>query len=133
MSVVLRPAVGADQAFIFSTCLKGLRHGSSLMRKVPTKVYFREQHATITRIILRGATVLVAHPEGDPDVIVGYVIAEPGVLHWVYVKEAFRMMGVARTMLNAVAPLTEFSQWVRAADMLAPKFKLTLNPWRCNG
>lgn len=128
--ISLRPAVSGDQGYLFSTWLKGLRFGNPLMAKVPSRTYFREQHKVITNIILRGATVLVAHPEGEPDVIVGYVVAEPGCLHWLHVKAAFREMGVGRQLLEAVGPFTEFSHWVRSADALSRKFPAEYNPWK---
>lgn len=127
--VDLRPAVSDDQGFVFSTWLKGLRFGNPQMAKVPARTYFREQHKVITNIIIRGATVLVAHPPDEPGVIVGYVVAEPGVLHWLHVKNAFREMGVGRRLLEAVSPFTEYSHWVRSADALSRKFPASHNPW----
>lgn len=128
--ISLRPATGEDQGYLFATFLRGLRFGNPQLAKVPARVYFKEQHAVITNIILRGASVLIAHPEGEPDVIIGYAIGEPGTCHWVHVKNAFREMGVARRLLEALPPFTEYSHWVRSADTLARKFPAEFNPFR---
>ena len=61
-------------------------------------------------ILDRGAVVLVAVTsiEGRPDErrVMGYVVFEPErrVLHWLYVKDDYRKMGIGRELLSAACP-----------------------------
>lgn len=65
--------------------------------------YAETQRWTITNLLVRGAKVLVATPAVGPRRIAGLVCYEsPGLLHYLYVKQAFRGLGVAR-MLSDVA------------------------------
>ena len=93
-------------------------------------------HDIILKKILTNCTLLVACDPEDPDVIWGYVAFDQvdPVLHFVYVKGAFRRMGIgtrllneARLMLNEpviVSHRTEglFKAW--------PNVKWRWNPYR---
>ena len=59
-------------------------------------------HDIILKKILTKCTLLVACDPDDPDVIWGYVAfdAENPVLHFVYVKGAFRRMGIGTRLLR---------------------------------
>jgi len=59
-------------------------------------------HDIILKKILTKCTLLVACDPDDPDVIWGYVAfnAENPVLHFVYVKGAFRRMGIGTRLLD---------------------------------
>lgn len=46
----------------------------------------------------RSSASIACSPE-DPDVIVGYLVYEPKTIHYVYVKEAFRKLGICRRLL----------------------------------
>lgn len=54
--------------------------------------------------LLKRPTALldIACLKDDPDVIIGFALAEPGeyVLHYMYVKRAFRRFGVATEILG---------------------------------
>jgi hypothetical protein len=52
--------------------------------------------------ILENAKVMLACDSTDPSVIFGYVVWEPDVLHWVYVKHAFRKLSLCRSMLSQI-------------------------------
>ena len=59
-------------------------------------------HDIILKKILNNCTLLVACDPDDPDVIWGYVAfdAENPVLHFVYVKGAFRRLGIGTRLLR---------------------------------
>jgi GNAT superfamily N-acetyltransferase len=85
---------------------------------VPNSLWFDTQRATIREVLDRGATVLVASTpisgrEAEyPAVrrVMGYVVAEPAhkVLHWLYVKNDYRGMGIGSALLRAVSPSGEW-------------------------
>jgi GNAT superfamily N-acetyltransferase len=47
--------------------------------------------------------VALATLDGEPDVFLGWACGAAGVLHYVYVKHAFRENGIARDLVEAVA------------------------------
>lgn len=95
--ICLRPGREGDLPLVYHSWLHTLREASP-WDVLSRTVYFRGQHAVIENILAR-AGLVVAALEDDPDQILGYAVAEPGVLHWVYVKSLFRRYGVARALL----------------------------------
>jgi len=131
--VAVRPATSDDIAFIFSTWLHNFKSGSLFAKRIPYAVFFQNHHRVLERILARPEVQsLVACPSDSPDTIVGYLIHEGNVVHYVYVKGAFRKLGVARAL--AVAAKLDLekvvcSHWTFAADDLAMKGKLLYNPY----
>jgi GNAT superfamily N-acetyltransferase len=100
----IREANQADQPFIFQSWLKTYKHNSPFAKRITDKVYFARHHAVATRILQR-ATVFVACPEDSPETILGYLIVDyfenRPILHFMYVKDAFRGMGIASRLMEA--------------------------------
>ena len=98
--VTHRPAKPLDLPFLFATWLKAYRKALPL---VPAALYYDRQHAIVANLLAKGV-VVVAHPEGDEDTILGWVCSEPGqVLHAGYVKRTWRNLGIFRTICTASA------------------------------
>lgn len=114
LQVEVRPGEPADLALVYATWLRSVRHSSLFSRGVSNRVFFAAHHLVIERLLGRGAQLLVAHPPGEPGVILGYLCYErvapgmtiaglelaPHVVHFIYTKGAFRRLGVARTLLD---------------------------------
>jgi len=109
----IREATQADRPLIYATWLRSYRHGSHFPRHIPHDRYFSAHH-DVAETLLESSTVRVATPPADPDVILGWSVVEtlasvdeatpsPLAVHFVYVKPAFRRMGVARALLAQVA------------------------------
>lgn len=100
----VRPARRTDAHFIASSWLKSYRD-SPATAAVPSQTFYYWHHRVI-EVVLARAAVLVACDPDDPDTIVGWACAEamPGalVLHYVYVKHAFRRFGIARALVRAL-------------------------------
>lgn len=99
-----RPAEAADAPFIFHSWLRTYRR-SHLARAMPEREFMLTHHAIAERLLGRGRCVVV-HPEGDPAVILGWVLREAGapVLHYVYVKGALRGHGLGRGLVAEAGP-----------------------------
>jgi GNAT superfamily N-acetyltransferase len=89
---------------------------------VPNHLWAELSRAAIADIIDRGARVLVAVqelPEGGRRVL-GYSVSEPAknVLHWLYVKGAYRGLGVGRALLAETCTPGEwtYTHRTRASD-----------------
>lgn len=103
----LRSGKPEDENFIFATWLRAYKHASSFARHIERPTFFKYHQAVIRRILDRGAAVTICTPGDDRDVILGYSITEPGILHFVYVKKPFRRLGIASSLIAEVGP-----QWV---------------------
>lgn len=102
----IRPMTEADLPFILSTWLRNYRHSATgFTQAIDKDIYYEFHHLVISRILSRsGARILLAVDRQDPKVIFGYLVWEPlpesDVVHYGYVKKAFRNMGVFKTLLG---------------------------------
>jgi hypothetical protein len=88
-----------DISFIYSTWLRSYRTGSGLGLASGKHAYFLTYNQVIDHILDKDRTIImVAAKPDEPDVIWGYMIAEPRVLHYVFVKQGFRRFGIAKAL-----------------------------------
>lgn len=103
MAFTLRAGVETDHAFIFSTLLRCFKHSSGFAKRIPERTFFTHHHQAIEKLLARATTrVLVVCDPTEANVIWGYAIGEPGIIHFVYVKKVFRRMGIAGALLADV-------------------------------
>ena len=98
----IRPMVKSDEPFIFRAWLEGYwPHFPG--RVVMSRGEFMERwHIIIERILADPKTrTVVAHVEGHPDMLLGFACGNDTCLHWAYVKQAFRQMGIASALLQS--------------------------------
>lgn len=133
MKIEIRPYKIEDKDFVFSTWLRSYRHASKFAKKISNAVYYKWHPQVIERILTRGGQIYVAHLENDPDVILGYVCLETQdklVVHYLYVKKAFRNMGVAK-MLFTPEGGDIFTHWTADMDWAVKRFpSLVYDPYR---
>lgn len=117
-NVALRLATLEDKNFIMATWLKGLRHGNDWYSLIDQKAYFEVYPKVIESILASSYTeVRIACLRSDPEVILGYIVvdgkdpAQPTRAHWIFVKKAWRGIGIARlltpTTITTVTHLTK--------------------------
>jgi GNAT superfamily N-acetyltransferase len=91
----------ADRNFIVRGWVKEMRH-SPWTRHVPNGVYYAAQHELVHRL-LSTSRVLVACDPQHLEHVYGCVVASdlgpPRVVHWIYVKGAYRGLGLGRALL----------------------------------
>ncbi len=96
----LRPAAKEDESLIFSSWLKSHRD-SPTVSGVSNTVYYARFHDLIEAILSAPDTqVTVACSPTDPEQIFGYSVRQGDVLHWVYVKHAFRKYGLGKVLAD---------------------------------
>lgn len=100
-NVVIRDWVKAtDESFVYSTWLIGLYYGNPWYGEIEKDTYMRNYHKILENILNRpGVEVKVACYAEDPDIILGYSVTQNDVLHWVYVKHAWRKFGIAKKLV----------------------------------
>lgn len=68
--------------------------------------FFRAQGARIDRILPRSSVITAVAP-AVPDEVLGYVVLQPSrddpIVHWLYVKHAFRRLGIATQLAQAAS------------------------------
>lgn len=117
-----------DLPFVFATWLKSYR-ASSFARRIKKDVFFFWHHLVVERILARSSVkTIVACLKGHPDVIIGYlnfetVDKEPKIVHYCFVKESFRRMGIAKAMLTGTGIRGHFyfSHWTYSLDPIVEK------------
>ncbi len=107
----VRPMTEFDYDFILDSWLKNFRKSPGSMTWETQSFY--EFHRPRVRKLLLNSTTLVAHPSEDQEHLLGYVTYAPGVLHYCYVKDTFRRMGVARELFRhaELGKDCEFTHW----------------------
>lgn len=100
----LRHGVEADRAFIMATWLRGLYYGNSWFREIDKNSFMKHYHEIVSDILKTQTTfVQVAVLKEDKDVILGYSVLsfayKNPVLHWVFVKDGWRRLGIATQLV----------------------------------
>lgn len=89
-----------DRAFIMATWLRGLYYGNPWFKEIEKDVFMHKYHDVITRVLLKPTTeVAIAALKDDEDTILGYSVTDNKTLHWVFVKEVWRKMGIAKAII----------------------------------
>ena len=99
MEIAVCPAVVTDMPYIHQTWIRSYKSAPHC-RRMEIADYWCGQTVVIQRCLLE-SNVLVARMAGEdaPDTILGWACFAGDVLHYVYVRKAFRNHGVASQLL----------------------------------
>lgn len=117
--ITIRDFVPDDKPFILATWLKGLRYGNSWFLAIESKAYFNTYHSLLEALLQNPkTTVKIACLIEDPEVILGYVVFSGNRLDWIFIKKAWRSIGLSKKLLpegiEVVTHLTEIGKTVLA-------------------
>lgn len=103
MIIILRSPKADDEPLIYATWTKNRWYSEArqLQPQPSKKEWFQQKIAEIKHFLELGH-VLVACPQDDPDLIVGYAAYQAGKPVWTYVKPNYRKQGIA-TLLQKKA------------------------------
>lgn len=88
--------------------------------------FMKGYHDHIERL-LQSSTVSVACLRSDPDVILGYSVSQPGILHWVFVKPDWRRLGIANNLIpKDTKTVTGFT---RVGEIIRKRKLFKFNPF----
>lgn len=113
-----RPTMPGDEGFVLETWRKSYQKCSEFARKIWAPLYFKFHHPIIEGLYRRATTLIACDPEIET-VIYGYLVYEQRpdafwltldmpirpIVHYVYVKEAWRKMHVATRLITEGAKL----------------------------
>ncbi len=104
-----RDYVPNDKHFILATWLKGVYYGD-WYQNIPKAIFMENYRAILEKVLTSPATkIKVACLKEDPDTILGYSVYHTKrygdnivtVLDWVFVKAAWRSIGIGRDLIPA--------------------------------
>jgi hypothetical protein len=125
----LRLAIGSDLNFIYSTWLDSYRYDSSLGKSCRNSTFYPSYQLVIDHILARASVVVVCMPDQEK-VIFGYLVYEPKILHYCFVKQAFRELGLAGLMWReAICPLVHTHKTLGAEPILLNHKEFVFNPF----
>lgn len=102
--ILVRPVRPGDVPFITSNWLRCVRN-SPWVKGCPNSMYYNYHHRLLDHILPRATTLLAVNEKNDNELL-GFATGEfldeqVFVLHFVYVKDHFRLLGVAGKLLEA--------------------------------
>lgn len=98
--IKLRPGLKTDEPFIYASWIKGVFYSDGKHRRAHIADFYKYYHDIISKIIESPiAKITIACLQDDDDIILGYSVSEPQTLHWVYVKPAWRGIGLCQDLV----------------------------------
>ncbi len=134
----IRKAKAGDIEFIYATWLRSYKHDSPLTKYTKRELFF-DQHQKILDTILSndGVQTCIACDPEDEDLIFGYITFEPKIIHFIYVKYAFRKRGIATKLLEQILNIEQCEASHLTYSLLdlwtAGKIKIEFNPYLTKG
>ena len=105
-TLAVRPVTVNDGPYLVNSWLNSIWKGSSYPARmqISRETFFRFHRLKIAST-LQAASVLVAHPSGDSDTVLGYLVhgsfeGRP-VVQYLYTRSAWRRIGIAKALLAA--------------------------------
>jgi len=146
--ILLRETLKEDYPFILSSFLQSFRINSATGKDISKAVYFANQERLISSFLERDNSLVLSSKE-DPELIYGYILFSAlrnnpniiPVIHYIYVKAAYRKMGFCDLMLKAVKeyanapdniPMAVTHQTKDSKEYLK-KYKFIYNPYLLGG
>lgn len=128
--IAIRDYQPNDVNFIYVSWLKNLRYSNEWFGMIEQDVYFKNYHSVIERILKKPSiSVKIACLKEDSDVILGYAVYEGNRLDYLYVKSAWRAIGLSKMLLgsNKIEVVTHITDVAKAILKKHPEIKF--NPF----
>lgn len=138
----LRPARAVeghwdDRAFIVPTWSDSWHDESREVRDLPFRVYRERMFRRLDRILDRvGVEGFAAVLPDDETHVLGYIVGEGPILHYVFVREGRRGYGIARELVATWAlthPCVEASHDTKHGARIRRALNVTYNPLAVEG
>lgn len=124
--------VGDARNLIYATWLRCYQTNSPAAKNIHKDTFFAEHHLVLDAIFDRNPTVKLAVLPDDPSVVLGWSVTEgEDLVHFVYVKPAFRKYGLATALLGHVKQPFTYTHWTYVLRDLHNKVKDSqFNPYK---
>ena len=138
--LLIRDMQISDRNFIFKSVLSHYKHGSPHTRLIADPIFYDAHHYIIGKAMRQeGAFCRMAVLKDDPDVVFGFILGnfDPETVHYIYVKKAFRRMGMARHLVESVFDANSDIYFTHltydAANITRYYTQFVYNPYLLNG
>lgn len=130
----IRDAQAWDESFIYATWLNSYKNNSPHAKRIRHDVFFKNHHDIVEKILADERTkVLIATLKDDPNVTLGYAVFNSDTIHYLFVKEAWRQLGIAKALVEAGGPSlapVKFTHWTYIiGDMVLKYPDFIYNPY----
>lgn len=95
--LVIRKAVSSDHVFIMDSWMRSYRKSPD--SNLADCLFFPAYRATAGKLLQTAQVDVMVVPDNQ-DTILAYIVYEPGVIHWIYVKRDYRDSGLARLLIE---------------------------------
>lgn len=135
LPIAMRHPHKEDIPFIFNSWLHSYRH-SLHVKNISNTVFYSEHHKVLERLFKRCEAKIACDPT-DQNQIYGYIVYEriTGVLvvHYVYVKQPYRKLGLCKQLLSAAGrnpgEAFAYTHETFMGNRLSGKFSALYNPY----
>lgn len=98
--VKIRNVELTDYNFIFATMLRGLYYGDTWYSQIPKDIFMKNYHNVVEHLLKKPTvSILVACLKEDESTVLGYSILENNIVHYVFVKSAWRNIKIAKSLV----------------------------------
>ena len=116
----IRSVNESDLPFIYSTWINAMRYDSPLGKTCRVTIFTKEYVKVIDSILdLDTTNILIACHVEDPYIIFGYLVYQPNLIHFTYVKDIFRQMGICKSLAE-VAKITPSAVFTNKTMSITP-------------
>lgn len=130
IEIKIRIGLESDIDYVFSAWKKVMR--AATPRKCPNEIFFPYQQQVISNILMNpNVKTLIACNQEDEDQIYGFIVGNADILHFIYTKQIFRRLGIAKKLLDALAPkgIMQFTQYPATFEKMIHLRDFVYNPY----
>ena len=110
-----RPVEAADAPWIYSSWLR--TYERSVRARDAGAAYWDGHHAAVAAVLQNpDARGIVAVVPESPGTILGWIVYEPNVLHYLHVKDGFRRAGLGRALLQGAMPVGYYTHRTKSGE-----------------
>jgi hypothetical protein len=134
--IAIREGTPNDHTFIFATMLRGVYYGCPQLNLIPKDTFMANYHKIVeTLLSLPTTKIKVACLPDDPECVVGYALGdERGVVHFIFVKTAWRKLGIAGLLFKSLPTVKWVTHLTHLGERLLKKQRgVRFNPFIMGG
>ena len=121
----IRPPQKEDIEFIYSTWTRSYRHGSAMGKSLNSDAeFYKEYNKVIDWLLSQPDTeVHVACLPDQPPVILGYAVSQKRILHFLFIKEAFKNLGIEESLLKEIGKIDVYTHKTVSIKKIMHKYE----------
>jgi hypothetical protein len=124
--ITFRPFQESDINFILDSWLKTLRNNNDTFRLIDRDVY-KTVYPEVVRSLVNNSHVMMCVLKEDDDVILGYAVYHGTKLHWVFVKDQWRGLGIMKDLVPQC--IMQVSHYTKSFIPIMKKNQWSYNPF----